>query len=84
MLAAMGIPALPDAAFRVGAVYPTDWLDTTDSEALLHYQRHTFDDITRAIAKSAGWKRSAAAAFGPLVRLILQRRSPHYRARPGR
>jgi nucleoside-diphosphate-sugar epimerase len=79
MLAAMGIPALPDSAFRTGAVYPTDWLDTTESQALLQYQRHSFDDITRAVARSAGWKRSAAAAVGPLVRLALLWRSPYYR-----
>lgn len=80
MLAAMGIPPLPDSAFRTGAVYPTDWLDTADSEALLHYQRHTFDDITAAVARAAGWKRGAAALFAPLVRLALLRTSPYYRA----
>jgi UDP-glucose 4-epimerase len=80
MLAAMGIGALPDSAFREGAHYPTDWLDTTDSEALLHYQRHTFDDITAAVAKGSGWKRYAARAFAPIVRQGLLRLSPHYRA----
>jgi nucleoside-diphosphate-sugar epimerase len=84
MLAAMGVPPLPDSAFATGAVYPTDWLDTADSEALLHYQRHTFDDITGAVARAAGWKRDAAALFGPLVRLALLRTSPYYRAHANR
>ena len=81
MLAAMGIGALPDEAFRKGAVYPTDWLDTAESEALLHYQRHSFADITAAVARNSGWRRHAATALGPLVRLALLRMSPHY---PGR
>lgn len=80
MLAAMGIPPLPDEAFRAGAVYPTDWLDTAESQALLNYQRHSFDDIVAAVADSAGWKRHAASAVGPLIRLALLHSSPHYRA----
>jgi nucleoside-diphosphate-sugar epimerase len=80
MLAAMGIPALPDSAFAKGAAYPTDWLDTTESQKLLRYQRHSFDDITRAVASAAGWKRTASAAVGPLVRLALLRLSPYYRS----
>ncbi len=80
MLAAMGIPALPDSAFAKGAAYPTDWLDTTESQKLLRYQRHSFDDITRAVASAAGWKRTASAAVGPRVRLALLRLSPYYRS----
>jgi nucleoside-diphosphate-sugar epimerase len=79
LLAAMGIGALPDAAFRAGARYATDWLDTTDSQKLLRYQRHSFDDIVRAVAVNAGWKRRAVAAVRPLARLALLWMSPYYR-----
>lgn len=81
VLAAMGIDPLPDEAFGT-ADYATDWIDTTDSEALLHYQRHSFDDIAEAIAASLGWKRRLAAAAGPLSRAAILRLSPYYRRRP--
>jgi hypothetical protein len=59
-------------------VYATDWLDTEESEALLHYQRHTFDDIAEAIASSLGWKRRLVAVASPLARSAILRLSPYY------
>jgi nucleoside-diphosphate-sugar epimerase len=78
LLAAMGIGALPETAFST-AEYATDWLDTVESEALLHYQRHTFDDIAQALAQSLGWRRRAASMARPLVRAMLLRLSPYRR-----
>ena len=78
LLAAMGVPPLPEEAFSE-AVYATDWLDTTESEALLHYQRHTFDDIAAAIATSLGWRRRLVPLVGPLARKAMLRLSPYYR-----
>ena len=80
-LAAMGIAALPDDAFST-KVFATDWLDTAESQRLLQYQRHSFDDITEAIAASLGWKRRLAAAAAPLARAAMLRLSPYYRGRP--
>jgi nucleoside-diphosphate-sugar epimerase len=77
LLAAMGVDPLPDEAFSA-AGYATDWIDTTDSEALLHYQRHTFDDIAEAVAASMGWRRRVASAAGPLARAAILRLSPYY------
>jgi len=77
LLAAMGVDPLPEEAFST-AVYATDWLDTEESEALLHYQRHTFDDIAEAIAKSLGWKRRLVAVASPLARSTILRLSPYY------
>lgn len=79
MLAAMGIDPLPDAAFRTDTRYPTDWLDTAESQALLRYQRHSLDDIVREIAARAGWRRTLARAVAPLARAALLRWSPYYR-----
>jgi UDP-glucose 4-epimerase len=78
LLAAMGVDPLPEEAFS-DAVYATDWIDTTESEALLRYQRHTFDDIAEAIAASLGWRRRLASAAGPLARAALLRLSPYYK-----
>jgi UDP-glucose 4-epimerase len=80
ILAAMGIKPLPDKAFS-DAVYATDWVDTTDSQALLRYQRHTFDDIAAAIAASLGWRRRVVPLVGPLARSAILRLSPYYRRR---
>ncbi|MBO0869020.1 MAG: NAD(P)-dependent oxidoreductase, partial [Micromonosporaceae bacterium] len=61
LLAAMGVPPLPESAFST-AEYATDWVDSGESEALLHYQRHTFDDIAAAVAAGMGWRRRLASA----------------------
>src|SRR5262249_26347534 len=80
VLAALGGDPLPDEAFST-AVYATDWIDTTDSQALLHYQRHSFDDIAEAVAASLGWRRRVASAASPLARAAILRLSPYYRRR---
>jgi UDP-glucose 4-epimerase len=80
LLAAMGVDPLPEEAFS-DAVYATDWLDTAESEALLRYQRHTFDDIAKAVAASMGWRRRLAALAGPFARGAILRLSPYYRTR---
>ena len=77
LLAAMGVQPLPEEAFS-REPYATDWLDTAESEALLHYQRHTFDDIANAIAASLGWRRRLVPAAGPFARAALLRLSPYY------
>jgi len=77
LLAAMGVRPLPDDAFS-NAVYATDWIDTTESEALLHYQRHDFADIAEAIAASLGWKRRLVRVVGPLARGSILRLSPYH------
>jgi nucleoside-diphosphate-sugar epimerase len=78
LLVAMGVKPLPEKAFS-DAVYSTDWVDTAESEALLHYQRHTFDDIAKAIAASLGWKRPLVRMASPLARSAILRLSPYYR-----
>jgi UDP-glucose 4-epimerase len=78
LLAAMGVDPLPDNAFSE-AEYATDWVDTVESEALLRYQWHSFDDIAEAIAASLGWKRRLASAASPLARAAILRLSPYYR-----
>ena len=79
MLGAMGVDPLPDAAFST-AEYATDWVDTEESQALLRYQRHTFDDITSAVAASMPWRRRLATAAGPLAKAAILRLSPYYRS----
>jgi nucleoside-diphosphate-sugar epimerase len=80
LLTAMGIPPLPDRAFS-DKEYVTDWVDSTESEALLHYQRHTFGDIAEAVAASLGWKRRLVGLAGPIARAAMLRLSPYHRRR---
>ena len=78
---ALGLGMLPDSAFGT-TPYHTDWLDTTESQKLLRYQRHTFDDYVADIVVTLGWRRHAIRAVRPLARWWLLRGSPYYRARP--
>jgi len=79
----MGVPPLPDDAFST-AVYATDWIDTSESQALLDYQRHDFADIAEAIAASLGWKRRLVPMVGPLAQRSILALSPYRRrSRPG-
>ncbi|HLT12087.1 MAG TPA: NAD-dependent epimerase/dehydratase family protein [Micromonosporaceae bacterium] len=80
LLGAMGISPLPEEAFS-DKPYATDWIDTDESEALLRYQRHTFDDIAAAVAASLGWRRRVVPLVGPLARSAILRLSPYYRPR---
>ena len=74
-LRAAGIGALPEAAFATRP-FPTDWLDTTESQALFDYQRRThaehLDDVRRRLRLS----RAAMLVLRPLVRRAILARSP--------
>lgn len=77
-LEALGIGMLPDTAFGT-TPYHTDWLDTTDSQAVLAYQRYSFDDYVEHMLDAVGWRRHAIPLARPLARWWLLRGSPYYR-----
>lgn len=73
------IGMLPAAAFTTSP-YCTDWLDTTDSQHMLGYQRHTFEEIMADLpvpALAPGW---AVRLAEPLVQRMLLRLSPYWRS----
>ncbi len=78
-LEAVGIGMLPDAAFGT-TPYHTDWLDTTESQAVLQYQRFTFDDYVRDMLAVVGWRRRAIRPLRPIIRRALLRKSTYLRA----
>ena len=80
MLGAMGLEMLPDEAFS-DTEYATDWVDSTESQRLLRYQRRTFDDITGDIAKCLGWKKAFVPMASSLVRKKMLDMSPYWRQR---
>jgi len=77
LLEAAGVGRLPESAFGHTPFY-TDWMDTTESQALLDYQRHTTADFTREMAQALGWKRHLAVMFRPIARNWILRFSPYY------
>ena len=80
-MASAGIGALPESAFGTEE-YCTDWLDTTASEQLLHYQRHSFDEIMADLAKFTA-PPALIRLVMPLIASSVQQRilklSPHYK-----
>jgi UDP-glucose 4-epimerase len=82
VLEASGIGMLPAEAFST-TPFATDWLDTSLSRKLLHYQRHTLQDYTAEVVTLLGLRRPLIQMCRPAVRAWLLRQSP-YLPRPRR
>ena len=50
----------------------TGWFDTTESQALLDYQQHTWDQTLAWIAESQGQLRGVLRLLGPILRPVLR------------
>jgi len=74
----LGIGVLPDEAFGKNC-YHTDWMDTEESERILKYQKHTYDDFLKEQAEIFGWRAGLVKSFRPIVRCYLLLQSPYYR-----
>ena len=77
-LACMGIGMLPDQTFGTEP-YHTDWLDTSESQRLLKYQRYTYDDYLEHLTCRLGMYRHLIKLISPLIRFVLSRQSPYLR-----
>jgi hypothetical protein len=76
----VGVGRLPDNAF--GTIPSSlDWIDTTESQKLLNYQKHTFEDWLAERAALLGFKRHMIRALRPIYRGRMLRQSPFYRAK---
>ena len=51
--------------------YYTDWLDTDESQRLLDYQRHGFDDYRREMAQRLRWVRRLLWPLRPFLNPLL-------------
>lgn len=78
LLVTMGVGMLPAKAFGTKPYY-TDWLDTTESQNILKFQGHTFDDYVEEMKSILGYKRHLARLFRPFVRRYLLGKSPYYK-----
>ena len=55
-------------------------MDTTRSQEVLDYQRHSWPELLAEIAGRTGGLRPLLRLAAPLARQILRRRSGHYRS----
>ncbi|MGV9669205.1 NAD-dependent epimerase/dehydratase family protein [Gordonia sp. NPDC003504] len=62
--------------------FATDWMDTSDAQGVLDYQRVAFDDVLAQTRTHIGWRRPLLRVIAPAAKLVLRLRSP-YRRWPG-
>jgi len=79
MFSAMGLRELDPRVLRPGpARFFGDWVDTEESQRLLHFQRHGLDDILRELRASLGPARWILKAAAPFAGWFIARRSPNF------
>jgi UDP-glucose 4-epimerase len=78
VLEGMGVGMLPDEAFG-HTPFPTDWLDTQESQEILQYQHHTLADYVQDVRAKLRARILLIRALRPLVRALLLSQSPHLR-----
>jgi UDP-glucose 4-epimerase len=70
VLDAVGVGMLPERAFG-GEPFPTDWLDTSDSQHTLRFQYHNLQDYLRDLTAGLGRYRPMLKFVSPLIRAYL-------------
>ncbi len=58
--------------------FNTDWMDTTRSQEVLDFQRHSWPNMLIETAENAGIKRPLLRLIAPLAKQILQRRTAYH------
>jgi nucleoside-diphosphate-sugar epimerase len=78
ILEAMGVGPLPEEAFG-STQFPTDWMDTSESQRILQYQRHDLNDYIKEMVALMGFRCRLIRLFRPVVRRWLLAKSPFLR-----
>ena len=82
MMNAVGLSMLPDHAYNSEpSLSYIDWMDTTESQRLLNYQQHPFEDYVQELTALLGYKRYLISLFRPPIRWWMVKQSPYYRVR---
>ena len=76
----IGQAPLPVAAYN-SVDFCVDWLDTQESQLLLNYQQHTYDDFIKAMTLCLRPWLALIRFFRPVVRWVILRQSPYLRGR---
>jgi nucleoside-diphosphate-sugar epimerase len=74
----LGSRLLPDEAFSTGKFH-CGFMDTTESEALLHYQQYTLKDYYKEVKERVQYKRWLFIIFRWVVKQYLLRKSEFYK-----
>ncbi|MBD3191047.1 MAG: NAD-dependent epimerase/dehydratase family protein [Candidatus Heimdallarchaeota archaeon] len=77
MLNTFGIGSLPDNAFG-NKPFHCGFMNTKESQRLLNYQNHTFEDILNELKAKTKIIRFFARIFRPIIRWYLLKQSPYY------
>jgi len=76
----MGLGRLPEEAFGNEPAY-MDWLDTEESQRLLQYQEHTFEDFVKELPRMLGPAKYIVPLFRPIARRWVLNKSPYYKSK---
>lgn len=79
LLEALGIGRLPDVAFG-NEPFHCGYMDTTESQKILNFQSHTFDDLVEETKKRLGFARIFTTLLRPTIRWFLLKKSTYYQA----
>jgi UDP-glucose 4-epimerase len=75
VLDAVGLGMLPEEAFT-SVPFPTDWLDTSESQRVLKFQRYTLEDYIEGVKAKLGPRRFFVRLFRPIIRAWILSKSP--------
>ncbi|MFX1533286.1 MAG: NAD-dependent epimerase/dehydratase family protein, partial [Promethearchaeota archaeon] len=67
------LPPPPREKFSTEVPYGNDWYDTTRSQKVFQYQRHTFDDYLKDVQDALGRKRIFLRLMSPITSLYMKR-----------
>ncbi len=81
VLEAAGIGSLPERCFT-SHPFATDWVDTSESQALLQFQQRTLADYAQDLRRLLGPLRIAVLALRPFIRRWIIARSPYGKIAP--
>jgi UDP-glucose 4-epimerase len=76
VLDTLGVGMLPENAFG-STPFCTDWVDTTESQKLLNYQRRDLEHYVQEMRARLGFRRHLIHLFRPVVRHWLLSKSPY-------
>ncbi|NHJ47732.1 MAG: NAD(P)-dependent oxidoreductase [Asgard group archaeon] len=79
LLDSLGIGRLPEEAFG-DEPFHCGYMDTTESQRILNYQQHTFDDLVNETKKRLGIARIFTIILRPTIRWLLLKKSSYYQA----
>jgi UDP-glucose 4-epimerase len=78
IFSAMGLLPIKAETLRPGPLHCFgDWLDTSESQQLLQFQRRSLESLVAEVRSNVGFTRSLLRICAPLVRVLLRRRSPY-------